>query len=211
MIPTTKCLCYNFLITRSFLFWVNPSIIVTGGIKMNNENTTGNSTLNNTGGKKSIEFAALPVTLEEFMALPQAKMQTPYETAAMFVIALHLYPQNKDVSIEMINCLKGPSPLSARDISLFKTQVTNYLVRSYFTGAAPQNDYAPAVPYSVLISDNAHSYASQGLAKLFVHCGGADSPRPIEMRLAKDNKWYLTGYASLLAGIRKPESADPWA
>ena len=39
--------------------------------------------------------------------------------AAMFVVALHLYPQNKDVSIEMINCLKGPAPLSARDISLF--------------------------------------------------------------------------------------------
>jgi len=159
---------------------------------------------------ENIEFFSLPATLEQFVALPQAKMQSPYETAALFVVALSLYPQNKDESIAMINFLKSTAPLSPRDLSLFKTQVTDYLVRSYFAGATPQNDYTPSEPYTVVISNNPHSYAVQGYATLFVRCGGADTPRPITMRLAKDDKWYLTEYSSLLLGIRKPESTNPW-
>ena len=162
------------------------------------------------GGIKSLTFPSLPASMAEFTALPQAGLQSPYESAALFAVALSLYTQNKDESVAMINFLKGPSPLSQRDLSLFKTQVTDYLARSYFAGATPQNDYAPSQPYTVTISDNPHSYAEQGSVKLFVHCGGADSPRPIEMRLAKDGKWYVTGYSSLLSGIRKPESANPW-
>ena len=161
-------------------------------------------------GKKSVEFSSLPVKLDKFKTLPQAEMKSPYDTAAMFVVALTLYTQDRDESIAMINFLKGPSPLSQRELSLFKTQVTDYLARSYFAGATPQNDYLPSQPYTVVVSDNAHSYAESGCVNLFVHCGGADSPRPIEMRLAKDSKWYLTGHSSLLAGIRKPESTNPW-
>ena len=166
---------------------------------------------NEVGGKQSVVFSELPETVDQFVALPQAGLQSPYETAAMFVVALTVYTQNKDESIAMINCLKGPAPLSPRELSLFKTQMTDYLVRSYFAGANPQNDYTPSRPYTVVISDNAHSYATPGSAKLFIHCGGADSPRPIEIRLAKDGKWYLTGHASLLVGIRKAESSNPWA
>ena len=166
---------------------------------------------NQNGGRQSIVFSALPATLKEFTALPQAGLQSPYETAAMFVVALTFYKQNKDVSIAMMNYLKGPAPLSPRELSLFKTQVTDYLANSYFAGATAQNDYTPSQPYTVVISDNAHSYVNPGSVNLFVCCGGADSPRPIEMRLAKDGKWYLTGHASLLVGIRKPESSNPWA
>ena len=175
-----------------------------------NGNNTVNQGNNTVRGKKFIEFSSLPETLEQFAELPQAELKSPFEAAAMFVVALNLYMQNKDESIAMINFLKGPAPLSPREISLFKTQMTDYLAHSYFMGATPQNDYAPSQPYTVEISDNAHSYASEGLVNLFVHCGGADSPRPIEMRLAKDGKWYLTGHASLLVGIRKPESTNPW-
>ena len=167
--------------------------------------------LNFAKGKQGIAFPALPATLNQFTSLPHAGLQSPYETAAMFVVALSVYPQNKDESIAMINFLKGPAPLSARNLDLFKMQVTDYLSRSYFAGSTPQNDYAPTKPYTVVITDNPHSYGVQGVVKLFVYCGGADSPRPIEMRLAKDGKWYLTEYSSLLSGIRKPESTNPWA
>ena len=168
---------------------------------------------NNQGGrgKQSVEFSALPLTLDQFMALPQAEMQSPYETVAMLVVALNLYTQNKDESLAMMNFLKGPEPLSQHDISLIKMQMTDYLARSYFAGATPDNDYTPSQPYSVVISDNPYSYAEQGHVNLFVHCGGADSPRPVKTRLAKNGRWYLTGHASLLVGIREPESTNPWA
>ena len=176
-----------------------------------NGNQSGNQSSNTGGGKKTIEFSTLPTTLEQFTAMPQAEMQSPYDTAAMFVVALSLYLQNKEASIAMMNYLKGPMPLSANKLSLMRTQMTDYLARSYFSGATPQNDYSPSQPYAVVISDNPHSYAEQGYAKLFVHCGGADSPRPVAMRLAKDSRWYVTEHSSLLLGIRKPESANPWA
>jgi len=167
------------------------------------------------GGKKSVEFAALPATQVEFEALPQAALQSPYETAAMFVVALNAYPQNRNESVDMMNFMKGPEPLSQREIIFLKEQMDQkykggYLARSYFAGSTPQNNYEPSKPYTVIISDNAYSYANQGYVKLYVQCGGADSPRPITMRQAKDGKWYLSEYSSLLVGIREPESSNPW-
>ena len=77
-------------------------------------------------------------------------------------------------------------------------------------GAVPQNDYTPAEPYTINISENPYSYQEQGYAKLFIQSGGADSPRPVQLRKAKDGKWYLWEQF-LLADIRVPESSDPWA
>ena len=45
---------------------------------------------------------------------------------------------------------------------------------------------------------------------MFIQSGGADSPRYVQLRKAKDGKWYLWEQF-LLADIRQPESADPWA
>ena len=86
----------------------------------------------------------------------------------------------------------------------------DYVPRSYFNGATPQNDYLPSQPYAVKVSENPYSYQNQGYAKLFVKSGGADSPREITLRMTKDGKWYLWEQF-ILAGIREPESSDPWA
>jgi len=161
-------------------------------------------------GMQSVAFPSLPATLAEFKTLPQASMESPYITAAMFVVALSVYPQNRDESIAMINFLKGPEPLSPREVIFFKEQVSNHLPRSYFAGATAKNDYTPSQPHTVVVSDNPHSFATAGTARLFVQCGGADSPRPITMRQAKDGKWYLWEHTSLLVGIRMPESSNPW-
>jgi len=45
---------------------------------------------------------------------------------------------------------------------------------------------------------------------LYLQSGGADSPRGVQLRLAKDGKWYLWEQY-LLADIRPPESTNPWA
>lgn len=44
---------------------------------------------------ENIVFSELPATLEEFKALPQAAMATPFDTAAMTVLALCFYPKDK--------------------------------------------------------------------------------------------------------------------
>jgi len=166
------------------------------------------------GGRKSITFPSLPTTQEGFEALPQAGMQSPYDTAALFVVALNAYQYSKDVCHSMMNFLRGPQPMSGMDISFLAERMSDkasYLAKSYFAGATAQNNYTPTEPYTVVVSDNPYSFPDGTTAKLFVQCGGADSPRPISMRLAKDGKWYLWEYSSLLVGIRQPESTNPWA
>ena len=157
-------------------------------------------------------FPVLPTALEAFKALPQAAMSTPFDTAALTVLALSVYPQDKDLSLAMLEYLRGPRPLSPYDKQFIRDRFMDkdYVPRSYFAGATPQNDYTPAAPYTVTVFENPYSYTNEGYAKLLIQSGGADSPREVTLRLAKDGKWYLWEQF-LLSGIREPESANPWA
>ena len=164
----------------------------------------------------SVVFQSMPETLAAFTALPQAAMQTPFDTAAMLVAALCAYPHSKDESIAMVNYLKGPAPLSNREITFVADRMAQnskagFLGASYMDGATPQNDYAPAAPCTVAVSENPYSYDTPGCAKLFLKSGGGDSPRPVTMRQAKDGKWYLWEFSTVLTDIRAPESTNPWA
>ena len=168
----------------------------------------------NSGGNRTEEvvFDRLPETLEEFKAMPQAALSTPFQTAAMTVLAFCFYPQNPQLSLDMVNYLRGPRPLSGYDQSFIKDRFrdSDYVPRSYFEGATPQNDYLPQEPYRVRVSENPYSYQNQGYATLYIRSGGADSPRSVQLRLAKDGKWYLWEQF-ILVGIRQPESRNPWA
>ena len=161
---------------------------------------------------EKIIFPSIPNTIEEFKALPQAQMMTAFHTAAMTVLALSVYPSNKALSLEMIDFLRGPRPLSVYEKQFIADRFmdVDYVARSYFVGAIPDNYYTPDTPYTVVVSEEPYSYTEQGYVKLMIRSGGADSPRSIKMRNAKDGKWYLWEQF-LLVGIRPPESTNPWA
>ena len=99
---------------------------------------------NASGGNRTEEivFDRLPETLEEFKAMPQAALATPFQTAAMTVLAFCFYPQDPQLSLEMVNYLRGPRPLSGYDRSFIKDRFrdSDYVPRSYFEGATTQND-----------------------------------------------------------------------
>ena len=166
------------------------------------------------GGNRTVDvvFDKLPDTYEEFVALPQAQLQTPFDTAALTVLALCFYPQDKELSLKMLDFLRGPRPLSAYDKSFIKDRFmdADYVPRSYFVGAVPGNDYTPSEPYTIKASENPYSYDNEGYAKIFLTSGGADSPRYVQLRMTKDGKWYLWEQF-ILSGIRPCESTNPWA
>lgn len=159
-----------------------------------------------------ITFYDLPETLEAFKVMAEAKQDTPFGTAALTVLAFCVYPKNKELSLDMLDFLRGPRPLSVMDKQFIADRFRDkdYVPRSYFEGATPQNDYQPAEPYTIAVSENPYSYQNEGYATLYITSGGADSPRSVQLRLAKDGKWYLWEQY-LLADIRKPESENPWA
>ncbi len=159
-----------------------------------------------------ILFNAIPKSLQEFTSLPQAAMSNPFDTAALTVIALCVYPFNKNACFEMLNYLRGPRPMSGIDKQFIDDRFhdKDYVPRSYFYGANPGNNYEVAAPYIVEVSENPYSYTEANMAKLYIASGGADNPRPVSLRLAKDGRWYLWEQ-SLLVGIRVPENQNPWA
>ena len=161
---------------------------------------------------EKIVFADLPESMEVFKALPQAALSNPFDTAALTVVALCIFPVNKELCYEMLDYLRGPRPMSGMDKQFISDRFIDkdYVPRSYFEGAVPSNDYMPSAPYTVTVKSDPHSYDEQGIARLFIPSGGADAPRPVKLREAKDGKWYLWEQY-LLAGIREPESANPWA
>ena len=86
-----------------------------------------------------------------------------------------------------------------------------YLPFTYFSGSTPDNNYTPTQPYTLVIESNHVSNEESGYMKLFIPCGGADSPRPIKLRQrGSDGKWFLWEQY-LLTGVRTPKSEDPWA
>ncbi|MGN0114236.1 MAG: DUF6935 domain-containing protein [Acutalibacteraceae bacterium] len=161
---------------------------------------------------EKIVFADIPQSIDEFKSLPQAALATPFDTAALTVVALCIYPANKELCFEMLDYLRGPRPMNGMDKQFISDRFRDkdYVPRSYFDGATPNNDYTPSEPYTVTVKSDPHSYDEQGIAKLFIPSGGADDPRPIKLRNAKDGKWYLWEQF-LLTGIRQPESSNPWA
>ena len=161
---------------------------------------------------EKIVFADLPESLEAFKALPQAALSTPFDTAALTVAALCLYPADKELCFAALDFLRGPRPMNGMDKQFISDRFRgkDYVPRSYFEGATPDNDYLRSWPYTVVIKSDPHSYDEQGYAKLFAVCGGADSPRPVKLREAKDGKWYLWEQY-LLTDVRAPASTDPWA
>ena len=164
--------------------------------------------------RDTFTFAALPESLAELQALPEASLDTPAKTAALCVLALCAYAADKAVGTEMLNWLRGPRPLGGQDISFLDDRFRDgktYLPFTYFAGATPDNNYTPAQPYTVTVEENHTSAAEAGYRKLFIPCGGADDPRPIKLRQrGSDGKWFLWEQY-LLTGVRTPKAADPRA
>ncbi len=162
--------------------------------------------------EKRVVFNSVPDTLETFTALPEAALSDPFDTAALTVLAFSVFPKNRELCYSMINYLRGPRPLSPMEEQFIRDRFmdTDYIPRSYFEGATPDNDYTPAQPLSIKILENPNSYNTEGYAMMYINSSGADSPRNVQLRLAKDGKWYLWEQY-VLVGIRQPESQNPWA
>ena len=164
-------------------------------------------------GSFTFTFAALPESLADMQALPEASLDTPYKTATLTVCALCAYAAAPEIGKEMLDFLKGPAPLSNYEISFLNDRFrdSKLVPFSYFAGATPENNYTPAQPFSVTVFSNPYSFPDETHATLHLTSGGADSPRQIKLRLKpSEGKWYLEEQM-ILVGIRTPKAADPWA
>lgn len=161
----------------------------------------------------TISFERIPATLDELKALPEASLKQPEFGAALFVAAMMNYKDDPATAISMLEFLKGPAGVSEYEKQFIKDRLSDgkeYVVRSYFAGTSPENDYTPSVPYSVT-PERDLSFEEDGRARIFMKSSGADSPRMIKMRLkASTGEWFIEEEL-ILSDIRIPKNMDPWA
>ena len=177
----------------------------------------GNNAINSISAKKkTFTFSKIPETLDELKALPEADLKDPFGVVAIVILAMNNYNKDLDKTVEMMNFLKGPSPLMGQELSRMKDQLAgkDYLMRSYFEGTNPENNYTPAQPYKITVFDHPNSYDNEkdgGYVTLWVESSGADSERQVRLRKKQSTGEFFLVEEYLTPGIRIPKEADPWA
>lgn len=186
-------------------------------IKAQTQNAVNNAavkTANNLQKKReTFTFTSIPASVAELQALPESDLSSPFKTCALTMLVLLNYPNNVDETINMLNYLKGPAPMTPYEISFLKERLNGkeYVIRSYFEGASVDNNYIPNEPLKITITDNPYSYPEAGYAYLWLRSSGADSERQIKCRLKPSTgQWFMLENLAL-ADIRIPKAADPWA
>lgn len=162
---------------------------------------------------ETFTFTALPVTLEELRALPEASLDSPYKTAALALVALCRYEADEATAWEMLDFLKGPENLSNMEKQFLRERLAGkgYKCLSFFAGATPDNGYTPTTPYRLTVSANPYSFQTEHWATMFVTSGGADDPRPIKLRQKPSTGQWFLNEVQCLSDIRLPKEQDPWA
>lgn len=164
---------------------------------------------------KTVTLSALPENVDGMRAMSEFTLGDPFTVAALTVAALNRYSADREAAKAMLNVLKGPEPLTPREVQFINDRFMDgkdYVTRSYFAGTSPENDYTPSAPYRVEVIEQANSRDSEGYITLYLKSSGADSIRPVMLRhKPSTNEWFLWQFDSLLSGIRIPKSTDKWA
>ena len=163
----------------------------------------------------TVTLSSIPANLAELQAMPEGALKEPQHAAALTVAALCMYPVDKEASFEMLNFLHGPRGLTPSDKQFITDRFRDkdYVPRSYFVGATPDNNYEPSEPYTIKFFENpyARQNIDEGYLTLQVESGGADSPRQIRLRTKPSTGEWFLWEQFILSDIRPPKAADPWA
>ncbi len=162
-----------------------------------------------------VRIDALPDSMEAFLALQRRLAQTPQGGAAMAVVALLLYVEDRALGERCLALAADPErvdegprgpQLTRAQLWLFESQLSRqpYLPRSYLRGTSPAEGYRlPVPPYVLEFSDNRFSGDPEtGPYKVYVACSGADRPRPVTVRKGEDGLWRALEWSSLLVGVK---------
>lgn len=197
------------------------SAVTSGSRKVMNNALKGadklaNQAINNIKQKKeTFTFDRIPETVDEMKALPQANLQNPFGVVALVILAMNNFNKDLDKCKDMLAFLKGPGTLMNQEISRMNDQLKSkdYLMRSYFEGTSPENNYKPTEPYKITVFDHPNSYDNEkdGYVTLWVKSSGSDSDRQVRLRKKQSTGEWFLNEEYLTPGIKTPQEADPWA
>ena len=163
-----------------------------------------------------LRYDTIETTKEELNDLDRTN---PYNVIGAFIQTITEYePDDTDAFYEKLQILQGDFQTISENMKQgIRDRMTQngkytYIGKSYFKGAAPENDYEPTEPYEIEVTENPYSNMKEGFLTLFVKSGGSDSLRGIMVRHGKDRNYYVwsDSFMGLLADIKTPESENAW-
>ncbi len=163
---------------------------------------------------RTVPIPLLPQNIEQLMQMPYATLVNEFEVAALTVAVLCNYCQNPQATVEMLNYLRGPRPLSTLEVQFLRDRLSGkpYKMLSYLNGTSPQNNYTPSMPLGVTIVTTPTSVTQPDMIRLFIRSSGADSLRELDLRRKPSTgQWFLWSHVGLMPDVRIPVNQDPWA
>ncbi|NHJ12790.1 MAG: hypothetical protein EAX95_03900 [Candidatus Thorarchaeota archaeon] len=157
---------------------------------------------------------------DKFKASWEKNAGDKYESVLHYVIAALNIEVDKNVADAMMTVVvstkdstedsKSPSgrKLKARGAGYYVNQFANNknIARSY-VGGTPENNYKIDKKNLTLKVVREQDLGKDKL-KIFIECGGADSPRPVQVARNRDGQWKLIEYSSLCVGVKKTSDEE---
>lgn len=162
---------------------------------------------------QSVALSALPESLEELKAMPEASLSSDRAVAALAVAVLCNFERDPDETYRMMDFLRGPRPMNGMDKKFISDRLTGrmHIIRSFLRGTSPENNYEPSAPYAVEVIEDRNSRLEKDYVKFFLRSSGADSPRPIKLRRKPSTGQWFVWETPFLSDIRTPQANDAWA
>ena len=170
--------------------------------------------------------AGPPSTLEDFIAIRDSEALSPEGGAACFVLALNLLTEDPDLGRLCLAAVTDRSRLETTEGGFFGRKLMNHDLRlismqlgdgpwipaSYVRGTSPTGRYiiAPGSDLEVEVVPDPRSGSVEcaDTTKVFISCSGADSPRPVTLKVSSRGFWKAVEWSSLLVGVRPPVFAE---
>jgi len=148
----------------------------------------------------------LPKTQVELENVVEDYSQTAEGAAVFCILALNLASTEISSTSTILELINPDISLSMKQLTERQLKKSSYVIRSYFSGTSPANNYSIPEEYlELVLSTNKYSgNVEEGKIKFFIDCSGADSPRPVTVKKNSQQKWYAHEFSSLIVGIRAP-------
>ena len=155
------------------------------------------------GTELELRFSALPTSTEDLQALiDEYGLEDAKMTAALFVTALHVYPEDASRAQEMMALLCDPD--EARSVISFVSDQLRqkpYLADAYFDGADLQNDFTPDEPFEISVEDYTNRENNQ-FVYVSIDCDGDERDRTAALREQPDGSFLIVKCPALMLGLK---------
>ncbi|MBP5679334.1 MAG: hypothetical protein J6X28_05885 [Bacilli bacterium] len=159
---------------------------------------------------------SINTTIDEIEELDRTN---PYNVVGAFIQAITEFnPEDPEPFFEKLQVLQGEMQPLTEGLKQNVQEKMNehskyeYIGKSYFIGAKPENEYEPLEPYQIEVTENPYSNMENDTLKLFVKSGGSDALRGVMVCHGKDRNYYIldNSFIGLLADIRQLDSEEAW-